>query len=179
LQTLAAAGVRATFFLVGEQVERWPELTRAIAAAGHTVGNHTQRHRLLVFRSAAQLADEIAACQRALARAGVEAHLFRPPHGFKAIGLHHVLARHRLRLVAWQGSIRDTDAPGPGVVAARALALARPGRILLLHDHPRCIHDTVAALPFIVERCRALGYDFVTVDGASSFMPSPRSAPTH
>ncbi len=163
LATLRDAGVRATFFLVGEQVERWPELARAIAADGHTLGNHTQRHRLLVFRSAEQLADEVAACQRALERAGVTARLFRPPHGFKALGLHRVLLRHQLRLVSWQGSIRDTDAPGAAVVAERAVALLRPGRILLFHDHPRAAAQTAAALPFIIERARARGWRFVAL----------------
>ena len=92
---LRAAGVRATFFLVGEAVERWPELVRRIAAEGHVIGNHTQRHRLLVFRTAAQLAEEIASCQRALERAGLHARLFRPPHGFKPLGLHRVLRAPR------------------------------------------------------------------------------------
>jgi peptidoglycan/xylan/chitin deacetylase (PgdA/CDA1 family) len=165
LAALRSANVRATFFLVGEAVERWPALTRLIAADGHAIGNHTQHHRLLVFRTAAQIADEIAACQRALAGAGVEARLFRPPHGFKPLGLHRALRRHRLTLVAWQGSIRDTDAPGAQLIVERAAALARAGRILLLHDHPRCHEQTVRALPAIVARCRALGLELVALDG--------------
>jgi peptidoglycan/xylan/chitin deacetylase (PgdA/CDA1 family) len=165
LSALGRAGVRATFFLVGEAVDRWPELARQIVAAGHVVGNHTQRHRLLPFRTHAQVAEEVADCQRALARAGVEARLFRPPHGFKPVGLHRVLARHGLRLVAWQGSIRDTDAPGIDTIVERAVALAGSGRILLLHDHPRCLEQTVRAVPAIIDRYRALGYELVPLGG--------------
>jgi peptidoglycan/xylan/chitin deacetylase (PgdA/CDA1 family) len=165
LRILRRTHVRATFFLVGEAVERWPELVQEIAADGHVIGNHTQHHRLLTLRTSAEVAEEVVACQRALAGAGVAARLFRSPHGWKSIGLHRLLARHRLRFVSWQGSIRDTDAPGAAIVVERAVALARGGRILLLHDHPRCRGQTLQALPLIIERCRALGYDFVPVDG--------------
>jgi peptidoglycan/xylan/chitin deacetylase (PgdA/CDA1 family) len=165
LEMLRHAGVRATFFLVGEAVERWPLLARQIAADGHALGNHTQHHRLLTFRTAEQIAEEVGRCQEALLRAGVVAHLFRPPHGFKAVGLHRVLDRHQLRLVSWQGSIRDTDAPGRDTIIERAVGLARRGRILLLHDSPRC-QQTLAALPAILSRCRDLGFEFVSVGGA-------------
>jgi peptidoglycan/xylan/chitin deacetylase (PgdA/CDA1 family) len=164
LAALRELGVRATFFLVGEAVDRWPELARRIGEEGHTIGNHTQHHRLLVFRTAEQILAEVAGCQRALASAGLEARLFRPPHGFKPVGLHHALRRHRLKLVAWQGSIRDTDAPGSEVIVERAVALAQPGRILLLHDHPRCHAQLLQALPEIVERYRVLGLDWVALE---------------
>ena len=168
LEALARFDVRATFFLVGEAVERWPDLARQIALSGHAIGNHTQRHRLLPFRTAGEVESEIAACQRALAAIvpSVEVRWFRPPHGFKPIALGRLLRRHRLRMAAWQGAIRDTDAPGVEAITARALALARPGRILLLHDNPSCRGQTAAALPAIISRYRALGLEFAPLDGA-------------
>jgi len=166
LAALRRAGVRATFFVVGEAVDRWPDLVRQIAADGHVLGNHTQRHRLLTFRTSAQVAEEVAACQRALARVGVRARLFRPPHGFKSVGLHSVLRRHGLRLVAWQGSLRDTDAPGTGIIVERAVAVAGAGRILLLHDQPGCREQTIDAVPAIIERYRALGYELALLEDA-------------
>lgn len=168
LDALARAEVRATFFLVGAAVERWPELARRIVAAGHDIGNHTQHHRLLAFRTADELAGEIADCQRALSRLVPEGAIrwFRPPHGFKPIGLSAALRPHGLRMAAWQGSIRDTDAPGVETIVARAVALARPGRILLLHDNPSCRGQTAAALPMIVRRYRDLGLEFSSLDGS-------------
>lgn len=165
LAVLAAARVRATFFLVGQAVERYPALVHRIVAEGHVVGNHTQRHRLLIFRTSPQLSDEIVGCQKVLAGAGVVARLFRPPHGFKPVGLHRLLRREHLRLVAWQGAIRDTDAPGVDTIVRRALRLAAPGRILLLHDHPSCQGQTALALPAIIAGYRARGFDFVALDG--------------
>jgi peptidoglycan/xylan/chitin deacetylase (PgdA/CDA1 family) len=164
LAALERAGARATFFVVGEAAARWPELVRQIVAAGHCIGNHTQRHRILIFRTARQLEEEIDACQRALADAGVVTRLFRPPHGFKPIGLHRILRQKRLRLVAWQGSIRDTDAPGAATIVERAVALARAGRILLLHDHPRCADQTARAIATIVDRYRSMGFEFVALN---------------
>jgi peptidoglycan/xylan/chitin deacetylase (PgdA/CDA1 family) len=164
LTALRRASVRATFFVVGEAAERWPGLVRQIAAEGHALGNHTHRHRLLPFRTAAQLADEIDRCQRALQRAGVTARLFRPPHGFKPVGLHGLLRRRGLKLVSWQGSIRDTDAPGSARIVERALALAASGRILLLHDHPRCERQTAHAIGALVAGYRARGFAFVPLD---------------
>jgi peptidoglycan/xylan/chitin deacetylase (PgdA/CDA1 family) len=163
LAALDEAGVRATFFLVGERVRRWPELARRIAAAGHVVGNHTERHRLLVFRTRAQLDEEIGECQRSLRAIGVEARLFRPPHGFKPVGLQGLLAAHGLRMVAWQGTVRDTDAPGVEAVVSRVVRLAATGRIVLLHDNPTTRGQSAAAVPAIVAAYRALGYSFVTL----------------
>lgn len=163
LDALRASSVRATFFLVGAAVEKWPALARRIVDEGHAVGNHTMRHRLLPFRTTAQLADEIAACQRALAPFA-KTRWFRPPHGFKPIGLHRRLRENGLRLVSWHGAIRDTDAPGVERIVQRALSIASPGRILLLHDNPSCGGQTARALPAIIARCRSRGLEFALLD---------------
>jgi peptidoglycan-N-acetylglucosamine deacetylase len=166
LDALAAAGARATFFLVGSAVERWPALARRIVEAGHEIGNHTFRHRLLVFRTVGEIEEEISACQRAIAPLA-PIRWFRPPHGFKPIGLHRALRRHGLSLVSWQGAVRDTDAPGVEAIVERAVALAADGRILLLHDNPSCRGQTAAAVPAIVARYRALGFEFVSLNAAA------------
>ncbi len=164
LDALRAARVRATFFLVGAAVEQWPDLARRIVDDGHAVGNHTMRHRLLTFRTTAQVEDEIVSCQRALARLGAGGvRWFRPPHGFKPIGMHRLLRRHRLVFVGWHGAIRDTDGPGEAAIVERAVRLARDGRILLLHDNPSCRGQTARALPEIVARYRAMGFEFTSL----------------
>ncbi len=162
LDVLAAEGVSATFFLVGSGVERWPELVQRIVAEGHSIGNHTMHHRLLPLRTRSQIEEEIGRCQEILTRFG-SVRLFRPPHGYKFLGLQRILRGYGLRLVAWHGSIRDTDAPGVQTIVDRALRVARSGAILLLHDNPSCRGQTVAALPTIIAGCRARGLQFVGI----------------
>ncbi len=168
LDALRAAQVKATFFLVGAGVVRNPDLARRIVDEGHAIGNHTMRHRLLPFRTAQQLSGEIDECQSALAMLRGRVRWFRPPNGFKPIGLHRLLARRGLTLVGWQGAIRDTDGPGAREIVKRALALAEEGRILLLHDNPSCRGQTALALPSIIEGYRNRGYRFVFLDGRVS-----------
>jgi peptidoglycan/xylan/chitin deacetylase (PgdA/CDA1 family) len=168
LDALRAARVKATFFLVGAGVVRNPDLARRIVDEGHAIGNHTMRHRLLPFRTAQQLTGEIDDCQYALSMLRGRVRWFRPPNGFKPIGLHRILARRGLTLVGWQGAIRDTDGPCAREIVDRALALAAEGRILLLHDNPSCRGQTAIALPAIIDGYRSRGYRFVFLDGKVS-----------
>src|SRR5947209_6356502 len=82
LDVLAKHDVKATFFFIGKHVAAKPEIARRIAAAGHTIGNHTYTHPNLFFCSAQRIQQELADCEKALSDAvGVHSMLFRPPFG--------------------------------------------------------------------------------------------------
>ena len=82
LDVLAKHDVHATFFMIGRYVRERPDIARAVAAAGHIVGNHTFTHPLLIFQSAAQTRAELTNCRQALQDAiGAHSNLFRPPFG--------------------------------------------------------------------------------------------------
>jgi peptidoglycan/xylan/chitin deacetylase (PgdA/CDA1 family) len=82
LDVLARHGVRATFFLIGRYVRQRPDIVREISQAGHAIGNHTETHPLLIFKSEAEIRRELTECTAALGDAGVEvSDLFRPPFG--------------------------------------------------------------------------------------------------
>jgi peptidoglycan/xylan/chitin deacetylase (PgdA/CDA1 family) len=136
LEVLARAGARATFFVIGEQVERRPALVGELTAAGHLVALHGYRHRLQLRLSAVETADDL---QRGVAvaseAAGATLGWHRPPYGiYSAAGL--AAARGAgLRPLLWSRWGKDwRKFTTPGRVAARAVRDVRAGDIILLHD---------------------------------------------
>jgi peptidoglycan/xylan/chitin deacetylase (PgdA/CDA1 family) len=170
LDALDRAGVRATFFVLGDAALRRPDLVREVARRGHEVALHGQTHRKLVSAGPGTVAAELDRCLDAIRSAGVEpAPLFRAPHGFRGPFLGRALRARGLRLVAWTRGVFDTERPGAREIAERACSRMAGGEILLLHDgcatpgiDPRR-DQTAEAVPEIVRRWREAGYAFVTV----------------
>jgi peptidoglycan/xylan/chitin deacetylase (PgdA/CDA1 family) len=136
LDQLDAAGARATFFCIADRARAHPELLREIVRRGHSVQNHTERHRhdfsLLGPRG---FAREIAAAQATfLAVAGLRPTLFRAPAGLRNPFLAPVLHREGLTLTSWTRRAYDTRESDPARVLARLTRGLAAGDILLLHD---------------------------------------------
>lgn len=171
LDALDEAGVRATFFMLGQAAAARPELVREVARRGHLVALHGHTHRKLHLAPPRVVAAEIDRGREAIRAAGVEpAPFFRAPHGFKGPLLGRALRRRGLTLVGWTRGVWDTERPGPAAIAERACERMKGGEILLLHDgcgtrgiDPRR-DQTAAAVPEIARRWREAGYGFVTVD---------------
>jgi peptidoglycan/xylan/chitin deacetylase (PgdA/CDA1 family) len=164
LDVLAARDAVATFFVIGEQVQRRPELVREIAARGHAVALHGHRHRLQSRLRAPVLADDIARGLAAIEDAiGVRPTLHRPPYGiYSPSGLEIVrgLGLQPLLWARWGKDWRRFTTPAR--IAARATRGVRPGDVILLHDadfySARRSHErTAAALPAIIENLKARG----------------------
>ena len=164
LAELDRHGASATFFLVGEQVARHPELAREIVDAGHEVAVHGYRHTLLLRRRVRELATDL---DRALAviedATGAVPALYRPPYGvFSSGALAHVRARG-WRPLLWSAWGRDWERRAtPQSIAGRALRGLRPGSVVLLHDSDAYSSEgswrrTAAALPSILDAVAALG----------------------
>lgn len=164
LEILAGAGAQATFFLVGEQVERDRALAREVVEAGHTIGLHCYRHRNLLRLSPRQTRDDIL---RALAliedATGRSVALYRPPYGvLNARAL--ALARARgWRTFLWTHCGRDWEVRATAdSIVSRVTAGAGDGSVLLLHDaddysSAGSWRRTAAALPRIIESLAARG----------------------
>jgi peptidoglycan-N-acetylglucosamine deacetylase len=151
LDRLAAFGVTATFFLVGQRVAD-PALVRRIADAGHLLGNHTFSHEVPRWRDFAAVRADVAKCQELVP----EAMLFRPPLGRLTPGLWLTARRLGLRVVNWSldsGDWRCRSEADAAACAAEVLALVRPGDIVLFHDDHRWIGPILdAVLPALAER---------------------------
>jgi peptidoglycan/xylan/chitin deacetylase (PgdA/CDA1 family) len=136
LEILAGAGVKATFFLVGEQVERRPELAAEIEAAGHLIALHGYRHRLQLRLRPAEVARDLERGRAVIADAiGAPPRLHRPPYGiYSAAGLAAARAAG-LEPLLWSRWGKDWRRfTTPERIAARATASVEAGDVILLHD---------------------------------------------
>ncbi|HTR72767.1 MAG TPA: polysaccharide deacetylase family protein [Solirubrobacteraceae bacterium] len=158
LEVLAAAGVQATFFLVGEQVRRNPGLAGEIVAAGHAVGLHCDRHRNLLRLAPRQVRTDLARAQASVEEAaGRPVELYRPPYGILNATALRLARAHGWRTLLWSHWGKDWQAKAtPESIAAHATDGMRSGSVLLLHDAddysaPGSWRRTVAALPKMLE----------------------------
>jgi len=151
LELLEAAGARATFFPVASRAVEHPDLVRAVAAAGHRLGNHTWSHPAgFWFLPPAGVALEIDRAQEALAAlGGVAPRWFRAPAGIRSPWLQPQLARRGMGLVSWSKRGYDTVSRNPERVAVRLLDGLEAGDVLLLHDVSRS--RTRAGRPVVLE----------------------------
>ncbi len=158
LEILAGAGVRATFFLVGEQVRRNPGLAAEIVAAGHEVALHCDRHRNLLRLAPWQVRSDVARARASIEdETGRSPSLYRPPYGVLNATALRVARGHGWRTLLWSQWGRDWEARAtPESIAARVTDGAGEGAVLLLHDAddysaPDSWRRTVAALPRVLD----------------------------
>jgi len=166
LDTLAARKVRATFFILGSNAERWPDLVLRIAHEGHQIGNHGYFHRKHHFRSPFFVRRDVRLGIRAIRRTGAPApRFFRAPHGFRSPWTTHIAKSFGERTVGWSLGVWDSDQPGVNAIFKRTVEGVRPGSIVLLHDGDGYKPDgdrmqTAEALPKIIDELRTRGYEF-------------------
>jgi peptidoglycan/xylan/chitin deacetylase (PgdA/CDA1 family) len=136
LETLAAAGASATFFVVGEQVRREPGIVREVAAAGHRLAVHGDRHVAATFVAPGALRADLDRCAALVAEhGGVAPDRYRPPYGvFSAAALREARRRGWTPLL-WSAWGRDWRARAtPDAIASRVTRDVRAGDVVLLHD---------------------------------------------
>ena len=162
LDILDRRGAKATFFMLGRNVERHPDVVRAVLARGHEIGNHSYSHPRMIFMSPSRITDEITRTDRLLREIGVTGEIgFRPPHLSKLIVLPYVL-----RKMGTLSVLADADAeewrrqPAP-VMTKRLLDQVRPGSIVSLHDTAG--DETIKTVDAVLAALVARGYRFETV----------------
>lgn len=169
LEVLAADDARATFFMVGEQVVKRPQLARQVLDAGHAIGLHGYLHRPHVLRSAAELADDfergLAAIQEAT---GVRPLLHRPPYGIYSPASLRMARERGLQPLLWSKWGKDwRKLTTPEQITRRVVTGLQAGDVILLHDADyysakRSHRRTAAALPEIMKTLKSAGLGTVT-----------------
>jgi peptidoglycan/xylan/chitin deacetylase (PgdA/CDA1 family) len=174
LDTLGELNLRAAFFVVGQQVERYPSIARRILAEGHEIGNHSLSHPNFLSQSSARTREQLARTQRIIEDAtGVTASLARPPYGVKTPSYFTAARALGLRIVQWSVAGFDWKPLTAERVASHVLGGARPGAIVLLHDADsegkRNRRATMASIPIIADGLHARG---LSVDPLGALLPS-------
>lgn len=163
LDILDRYGVRATFFMIGVNVENYPDAAREVIARGHEVGNHTYTHSHLQSMGAYSLMREVNRCEDALeSLCEYRPHLFRPPEGVINSSVETCAARGDYRLILWSLDTKDWENKNAELIASRVLGEIQSGDIVLLHDYV-AKSKTPEALEIFLPKLLALGYEPVTV----------------
>ena len=167
--------VPATFFEVGVLEQYFHASTSRIIGIGDTVGDHTYYHAPMAKLAPAEQQAELREGAQALQRYGAAfPRLFRPPYGLWNSHTLSLLRSYRMLMVLWTIDTNDYRLPGAAAIVRAAVAGARPGAIVLLHDGGGNRSETVAALPRIITKLRARGYRLVTVPRLLIDNPPPR-----
>jgi peptidoglycan-N-acetylglucosamine deacetylase len=164
LEVLRRTDTPATFFLVGERAQKWPDVARRIQAEGHEVGNHTWSHRPLVVGGCDSPHRQIARTEDVLARlCPGSPRIFRPPFGTIGPGGPRALARHDLLPVYWSVVPADWD-PLPGsVVRERVLSEVHPGAVVVLHCGRPWHAGKADGLEDLIQELREQDYELVSI----------------
>lgn len=162
LDMLRARNIKATFYVIGGNVDRYPQIVRRTVSEGHEIGNHTYTHRKLTSLSDSEVRRELSRTRDAIARAsGVQPRTLRPPYG--ALNQNQrvmIYNEFRYPTILWSVDPNDWRRPGVSVVTSRILSGANNGAIILAHD----LHSTtVDAMPATLDGLLRKGFKFVTV----------------
>ena len=171
LEILAQYGVKATFFMVGENIDKHPEVFAQVITAGHAVGNHTYNHLKGWKCSFEQYMANVEKAQKTIAQ-----HLpknypapvlnrFRPPYGKATFAQRRALHKQGYRLIYWDILTRDYDARvTTQQMVSKIKRQVRPGSIINFHDSIKSNERMLATLPQAIEWLLAQGYELKTLD---------------
>lgn len=168
LEKLKKENVKATFFVLGQMVDRNPEVAKQIVREGHEIGSHSYTHPDLTQLNSSEIKEEVLKTDKAVFHAtGVLPKNFRPPYG--AIN-GSVAQKIGLPIIQWNVDSEDWKVINKELIVDKVVQSVEHGSIILLHD----IHETsVNSIPEIVNQLKKNGYEFVTVSELLSYSQKP------
>jgi len=169
VDTLDAYGLKATFFMIGRHVERYPRIARRVADSGHAIGNHSYSHSIFLYQSARETRRQLDRTQEVISDlTGVQPQLARPPCGVRTPAYFAAARDLGLRTVQWTNTGFDWKRHDAERIALDALRRTNAGSIILLHDGDssgrRDRRETVAAVPLILSGLKGRGLNVAPLD---------------
>ena len=164
LELLEKYHIKATFFMIGSNARLYPELAKAVFAAGHEIGSHTYSHPHMLGLSCESLLAEIKSTEDIFLELGLPTpSLFRPPEGYRTKEQCALLSDEGYRVVVWSLDTHDWKSTPSSEIVRYVTNHIEGGDIILFHDYISGQNTTITALEQIIPRLLADGYEFVTV----------------
>ncbi|MHC1682260.1 MAG: polysaccharide deacetylase family protein [Clostridiaceae bacterium] len=167
LQILREENIKATFFLIGNEIEKYPEEAKKIVEAGHDIGNHTYSHNRMVFKSPSYIKTEIENTDELIRSIGYKDVIqFRPPYGKKFIFLPYYLKQTDRKTILWDlepNSYPEVNSSAENIISY-VIDNVKPGSIILLHPMYDSEPTTIDSLKGIIEGLKERGYTFKTIN---------------
>lgn len=169
LALLDSYQVKATFFLIGDDIEENPEQAKKIVEAGHQIGNHTYSHKRMVLKSPSYIKNEIEKTDALIASIGYQkTPVVRPPYGKKLFGLPYYLNKHQRKTITWNLE-PDTFFTNAVEKINYVTENIQPGSIILMHPMYDPTDNELQSIEGMLQALRNDGYTFVTVDELLQF----------
>ena len=161
LAVLRRHHVHATFCMIGDEAQRYPELAHRVVREGHQVCNHSRDHRDMAPLPAKRARHEVVAAERQIRdAAGVAPTIFRFPYGSADRAARRVVRGYGMRALGWDVDPRDWTRPGAPVITGRIVRGVRNGSVVLMHDGGGDRSATVASLDATIRSLERRGYRF-------------------
>lgn len=156
---------KATFFVVGQNIEEYPEIVQMLIEKGNEIGNHSYSHLDMLLKANTFVWEEIEKTDELLHQLGVtETIHFRPPWGRRFIGICRSVYEMQKKIIMWDIDSQDyIDEHTSKIIADRVIESARPGAIVVMHDGGGDRSRTVIATEIIIDNLSKKGYTFCTV----------------
>ena len=165
LDILAEYKIRATFFLIGENVEYYPEAAKRIISEGHEIGNHTYSHPHNMNKTDKnEIFREMEACEKSIYKVlGCKTTLFRPPEGVVDEYIRTAALSRGYNVILWSIDTRDWAGASVDTIISGIVKNISPGDIILMHDYTGKHAHTIEALRIMIPKLLEMGYSFVSV----------------
>ncbi|MGI6091934.1 MAG: polysaccharide deacetylase family sporulation protein PdaB [Veillonellaceae bacterium] len=163
LDTLKQNDVKVTFFIMGPWSQKYPEVAKRMVADGHQIGSHGYRHENYGDMSAEWVREDMQKAHNLIKEVtGVDATLIRPPNGHYSKQSLKVADELGYKTIIWNVDSLDWKNPGRDVIVERVMKRLKPGAIILMHASDTPV-QTADALPILLQKIKAEGYQIVTV----------------